>query len=124
MCSLEVKSLGCWYDAKGDRAIQGDHGDLGVRGCYEKTKGLNHSMFGVSNGLHCYTSSTAGSTYKKYGQQVQGGLCYRRNVEVYEIKNSGKLDFQNLIVQGNLFCVYICKYFQNIHYISICRIRR
>ena len=90
MFSLAVNFLGCWYDAKGDRAIPGDHGDLGVRGCYEMSKDLNYSIFGVSDGLHCYTSSTARSTYQKYGQQVNGGLCYSKNVEVYEIQRTGR----------------------------------
>ena len=97
---VTVNNLGCWYDARGDRAIKGDYGDLGVRGCYELSRDFNYSIFGVSDGLHCYTSSTAGSTYKKYGQQVKGGLCYRRNVEVYEIRNKGKWNFQKLIAQG------------------------
>ena len=83
-CPLEdIISLGCWHDVKGDRAIPDYHGDIGIHGCYEKTKSLGNKVFSVWYGQKCFTSSTAGDTYKKYGPRKD---CV---IEVFEIENAG-----------------------------------
>ena len=68
MFTFVVKLLGCWKDAYGERAIAGDHGKIGIYGCYIKAKSLGNRVFSIYEGEgKCFTSSTAGDTYRKYG---------------------------------------------------------
>ena len=87
---------------KGDRAIREYHGDLGIERCYEKARSLGNRVFAVQDYTRCYTTSTAGDTYRKYGSTTN---C-DKYLEVYEIQN------------GNLSYLYI---YTNImpHYCNI-----
>ena len=59
-------SLGCWKDQE-IRAIDGSEGSLGIEGCYQRAKELGNEFFAVQFHGQCFTSATAGDTYKKYG---------------------------------------------------------
>ena len=41
---------------------------LGLKGCYEKAKSENFTVFGYQYGVQCYSSANANDTYYKYGQ--------------------------------------------------------
>ena len=94
VCTFVVRPLGCWVNVLGDSAIPENHGDLGVQGCYEKAESLGYTVFSVL-GEHCYTSSTARDTYRKYGPSIRighdkdcgGGV----HAQVYEIENGNLL---------------------------------
>ena len=81
--------MGCWKDSS-QRAIDEYHAEVtGIQGCYEKAKSLGYEIFAVQNGGQCFTSATAGDTYKKYGASTDckddgtgGSFCQ----EVYKIK--------------------------------------
>ena len=80
---ISVESLGCWGESESDRAISGDYGVLDMKGCNDKAKSLGYSVFAMNNHSNCYTSPSAWTTYKKYGQI----LCNKsRAIEVYQIR--------------------------------------
>ena len=80
---ISVESLGCWGESESDRAISGDYGVLDMKGCYDKAKSLGYSVFAMNNHSNCYTSPSAWTTYKKYGQIP----CNKpRAIEVYQIR--------------------------------------
>lgn len=82
-----VRLLGCWRYMYGDEAIPDYHGALGILGCYEKAAALRNTVFSVYNGKYCYTTSTAGNTYRKYGPST---TC---TVVIYEIVNGNSVYF-------------------------------
>ena len=65
---------------------------MSVKGCYERSKDLNYTIFAIDKESNCFTSPTAANTYKKYGPYDNDGWpqCLDGN-EVYEIKNEGRL---------------------------------
>ena len=65
---------------------------VGIYPCYEWAKALGNTVFAVQYGGECYTTSTAGETYKKYGNSTgcaEDGTGGTWAQEVYEI---GKID--------------------------------
>ena len=84
MCTFVVRSLGCWRIILEDPQISDKHGPLGVHGCYNLAKSQGNTVFGLLYGTECYTTSTAGDTYKKYGR-------WNCNFEVHEIENGNSL---------------------------------
>ena len=78
-----VQSLGCWGESESDRAISGDYGVLDMKGCYDKAKSLGYSVFAMNNHSNCYTSPSAWTTYKKYGQI---NCTDPRSIKVFQIR--------------------------------------
>ena len=98
--SLTVQFLGCWFDARGDRAIDEYHGNLDVKGCYERSKELNYSVFAIEKkDSDCYSSSEAEETYKKYGAHDLHGRprCINGVNEVYKIEKEGSLEINHFM---------------------------
>ena len=60
--------------------------------CYEKAKSLDYSVFAMNNHSNCYTSPSAWTTYKKYGQI---NCTNSRSIEVFQIRK-GILFFTDL----------------------------
>ena len=94
ICTFVVKSLGCWMSGFGNEVIPDNHGALGIHGCYKQAKSLGNTVFGVYKGEDCYTTSTAGNTYKKYGPAIFPKKC---SLDVYEIANGNSLYLYNYI---------------------------
>ena len=66
------KSLGCWWDGE-KSAIDDYAGYTILERCYELAKRLGYDVFALQRGGDCYTSATAGDTYKDYGPA--NGCC-------------------------------------------------
>ena len=70
------------------RAIDGYQGVLGKKDCFQRAKYLGYDVFGIQNSGECWTTSTAGETYHKYGKSTEcsaagyGGILAQ---EVYNI---------------------------------------
>ena len=85
----QFESFGCWWDGE-KSAINGYGGFTGLEGCYELAVSRGYDFFAIQHGGECYTSATAGKTYKIYGpaygccsEDGTGGI---RCQEVYKIE--------------------------------------
>ena len=63
---------------------------MGVKGCYDRAKELNYTVFAIENEKSCYTSLTAENTYQKYGPSVKGCSHVTGINEIYKIENEGR----------------------------------
>ena len=97
-------SLGCWKD-NSIRSIDGYEGVKGIQGCFERAKALGYDVFAVQYRGQCFTTATAGETYKKYGPSngcSASGTGGAWANEVYKIHKIGK-NSSNFIC-GNSLC--------------------
>ena len=100
------ESLGCWIDVWYDRAISGgirfkSSGDA-LTECQDFATNRGWTVFAVGYKVECFTSATAGITYKRHGFSTgcQNGVGQWGDLQVYRIINvcPGKQVLPKLII--------------------------
>ena len=89
-CAIEY--LGCFNDVPDDSAIPGDlvivNPATAVEECEKVTAQQGYNVFGIRDGVNCYTTSIAELTYPAYGAADQDCVPnneYHYTLSVYKI---------------------------------------
>jgi len=107
VAGCEYKSIGCWRDVVGDRAIAtlegvdsrltGGYGSRvnAIHLCYEAAKERGYPAFALQAGGQCFASSEALNTYQQYGaaNNCATGKGGSMANDVYEITCNGEAQY-------------------------------